>query len=157
MKSGVVASSHEETSNMRSRHQSSIIVESCAGFVVLRPLSSEISPFAFENKLVVQGVFSVGEIATISELFSFCEQVQLPRRQPVHAGDLSQEDKLRIQNDPKYNSVPLPGNVWFDGHSYVDIHGTSNALRPDIAALVSAFVVDENKRIEEYNAQLRDF
>jgi hypothetical protein len=146
-------------SSLRRQQQSIVTVEACSGFVVLRPsVHQSASPTPSQQSgLVVEGIFSSSDVAFITQLIGMCCQRSLPRKAFLVANALTSEDKLHIQALPKFSSRPLPGDAWFDGHSYIDINGTRSALRPDIGVLVSEYVVDENRRTELYNAQLVGF
>lgn len=156
VKAGIVASSgHDKVTGALTHRQNTTFVEACRGFVAMRPAKLEA---VTQSRLVVEGLFSADDVAVLTDLFAQCCQVRLPLREHVRASDLSDEDKRRVvQSDPKYNARPLPGNVWFDGHSYVDIRGSRSLLRPDMALLVEEYLQDENSRIDKYNAQLKDF
>jgi len=130
-------------------------VEVCAGYIVIRPVAAD--SHCVPNRLTVQGVFHKEDKAFIEELFDYCVQLKLPRRETLKASDLTIDDLLSIQGNVKYNKKPLPGNVWFDGQTYVDINGTRNVVRPDINDLVEEYLRDENKKIEDYNNQLTGF
>jgi hypothetical protein len=155
--SGVVIGGESGSSSLRSQSQSSVSVEACCGFVVLRPsVSSGSSPIA-GSALVVEGIFSRADVALLTALFDLCCQRPLPRKAILVAISLTVDDKLRVQSLPKFVSRPLPGDSWFDGHSYIDINGTRSSLRPDINEIVNEYVVDENRRTEQFNAQLVEF
>ncbi len=156
VKAGIVATrSDGDAIGALTLRQNTTIVEVCRGFVVMRPAKIEVAP---QSRLVVEGMFSVDDVAILTDLFAQCCQVRLPRREHLRASDFSDEYKQRVvQSDPKYSTRPLPGNVWFDGHSYIDIRGSRSLLRPDVALLAEDYVRDENNRIDQYNAQLKDF
>jgi hypothetical protein len=157
-RSGLVIGGGEQgITRLRRQHQSSVVVEACSGFVVLRPSVHQSSVPSQQSALVVEGIFSQSDVAFLTQLFGLCYQRSLPRKALISVSELTFDDKLRIQSLPKFCSRPLPGDAWFDGHSYIDINGTRSALRPDIGVLASEYVVDENKRTEQYNTQLVGF
>ena len=131
-------------------------VEAGAGFILARPDDS-VMPVVKES-LTVEGVFTKEDEVLLAELFNCCVKVALPRKKLVLTDALTANDKLLIQADQKYTTgLALPGNVWYDGQTYVDISGTRSLLRPDIEVVVDKFLADENHRIHVYNAQLEGF
>lgn len=126
-------------------------------FAVLRPMPAGAAASSREAGLLVQGVFGKQEIALLEELFAACAQFKLQPKPALTLSDVGLADRLRVQNTDKYASqCALPGNWWYDGQTYVDISGTRRPLRPDIDKLVELFLLDENAKIEEYNALLKE-
>ena len=50
----------------------------------------------------------------------------------------------------------LPGGCWFDGNVYVDINGNQRRFRPDIDDILEKYFIEENKKIEDYNALFKN-
>ena len=134
------------------------LLEGNTHFAVLRALSAGSGVNAGHKVgLVVHGVLGKQEVALLEELFAACTQFKLHPKALLSAEDVGLAERLRIQNLAQYSSLfELPGNWWFDGQSYVDISGTRRPLRPDIDKLVDMYLVNENAKIVEYNAMLKE-
>lgn len=155
LKSGYVVGAAADKAGLQHRTEDSVaVVEACAGYIVIRPVACGV---ARTNRLSVQGILNKDDRNFVSQLFDYCTQQKLPRRALLKAADLTIDTLLSVQGNSKYNTRPLPGNVWFDGHTYLDINGTRNVLRPDLDMLVEEYVRDENKKIEQYNSQLEGY
>lgn len=131
-------------------------LEGNSNFAVLRAIPPS-SGSHHEVGLMVQGVLGKLEITLLEELFAACTQFKLLPKPLLNLSDVNITDRLRVQSTEKYASrCELPGNWWYDGQSYVDISGTRRPLRPDIDRLVELFLLDENAKIAEYNALLKE-
>jgi hypothetical protein len=125
---------------------------------VLRPSAGAVAgDKSAAGWLIVQGVLGKQEVALLHDLFAACAQYRMKPKATLTAEDVSTSERARIQNDKKYSNIfELPGNWWFNGQYYIDISGNQRQLRPDIDRLVERYVVDENIKIDAYNALIAE-
>eukprot|EP01032_Pedospumella_encystans_P011063 gene11063-12896_t len=152
--SATPSSAHSKLHNTSNK----ALLEGNTHFAVLRALPAGSGVDAGRTVgLVVHGVLGKQEVALLEELFAACTQFKLHPKALLSAEEVGLAERLRVQNLTQYSSLfELPGNWWFDGQSYVDISGTRRPLRPDIDKLVDLYLVNENAKIVEYNAMLKD-
>ena len=54
------------------------------------------------------------------------------------------------------NEYPVPSGWWFDGNSYLDVHGNRREVHPHIEAIVDAFCLLKNSQINRFNRMLTE-
>ena len=134
-----------------------VVIEANSSYTILRPTPSPTTATSStEVGITIQGIFSKKEINFLTEIFKISSQYKLPNKELLTIESVTTEQSLNIQNMTKYSSqCTLPGNWWFDGHSYIDINGMKRLLRPDIDKLLALYIHDENLKIREYNEMLK--
>jgi hypothetical protein len=153
LRSGVL-SVHASLSSKGSR-EASILLEASAGAVIIRKCTTGgdmTTSKSSRNVLCVQGVFSDKELDVLNEVLANCTPYCLPEKEAKTVADLSADEKSFIQ---KSNSeLAVPEGWWFDGSSFVDMHGRRSLDRPDTDQLQDLFVKQQNEDTAKCNQLL---
>ena len=151
LRSGVLSVHAALTS--KASHEADILMEANTGAIIVRKWTGKMTlELLSRNVLCVQGVFSDKEVLLLEELLSNCSPYCLPDKQVKTASDLSNDEKSRIQE--QNSELPVPEGWWFDGSSFVDVHGRRSTVRPDTDYLNGLFVEEQNEDVVKYNKLL---
>jgi hypothetical protein len=131
------------------------VLEACRGYVLIRPIESlsNINMKNF-NTIQISGVLNDIDANALTEMFSYCIPHRLRRKKYLQFSDLSAAVLTHICQ--RYNSIALPSGWWYDGTSYVDIHGSRKMQRPDIEAVAEIYLSEKNADIDTFNNLLED-
>ena len=141
-------------------------VEACAGFIIVKEIictstrstgRSSSGNNGYNQQLLAEGSFNLNCKKLLIKLFGACEYLHLLEKHHLTKYDINSGKMESIQS--KYcgmsNEItPLPGGWWFDGNTYLDIHGNKSKLRPDIGHVLDKYLLDENVKISSYNSLL---
>lgn len=125
-----------------------ISVEACRNFIIIRPSS------ASACNLMISTDMRSDVLERTKIILGACFPHELKPRPMLHYSQLTEKNLKEIQR--KYQHVELPAGWWYDGYSYLDLHGNKSTQRPDIDALCEMYIRNENDRIAEYNALMNE-
>lgn len=154
LRSGVL-SVHANLS-MQSGTDSSVLYEATAGAIIIRKWTGVMTSLSLvsQNVVCIQGVFSDKDIQLLDDLVSHCVPYSLPEKSVKTTAYLTSEEKKQVQMNNA--ELPVPEGWWFDGSSFVDVHGRRSAVRPDTEHLNELFVDKLNEDVIKYNELLRE-
>lgn len=139
---------------MKDSTDANIFMEATEGAVIIRKWTGDLTLKSSRNVVCLQGVFSDNDLHLLEELIWRCTPYSLPEKNVKAAADLTPDEKKQIQM--KHSDLPVPEGWWFDGASFVDVHGKRCTVRPDTEHLHSLFVEEQNEDIIKYNKLLRE-
>lgn len=133
-----------------------ISIEANEGSILIkRILESEISHaccLTLRDEVTAHGYFSSTTEGGLRDLFNSCVEHKSTKKTFLNRVDISEVTKFEIQS--KSGDVPLPGNCFYDGHSFIDVSGHRHRFRLDIDDLVENYLRCENAKIQYYNESL---
>ena len=139
---------------LKSSEDGKLILEANSGAIIIRCWCGDLSPEPTCNTINIQGVFSEKDINNLEDIFSRCTPHSLSERVPMTVDDLTNDDKTFIQKN--YSQSPIPEGWWFDGASYIDVHGRKSSVHPDTNNLSVLFVAEKNEDIARCNDLLNE-
>lgn len=148
------------TIDTQSQSDRMVVVEACAGQVIVRQLASAGDAFADEvrdsygNALVVHGLFDDEHVRLIGDLLHHCERYKLLPVPELTKRDVPTHKKNELQSSCL--TEPLPVGWFFDGQHFIDYDGNKSSLRPDIDDIVERYLTTKNASVREYNQILNE-
>lgn len=131
------------------------LLEASAGAVIVRKwLGIMASSSSALDEVCVQGVFSEKDVQLLREVLTKCTPHFLSEKQEKTTADLTTEEKTLIQS--MNSELVVPDGWWFDGSSFVDVHGKRSLVRPDTSHLNDLYLAGLNEDIVKYNKFLRE-
>jgi hypothetical protein len=133
-------------------HSSGAIFEATPEAIIARPLGQ---CFKTTNTVTLMGCFAAPDVALLKTLFAHCMAPAVQEKQHLKPEDMRCKSAITLAQQ-KYGHLPVPNGWWFDGSSYIDVHGSRKPNRPDLDTLLDLYLIDKNKEVDMYNSMLHE-
>ncbi|CAE7666599.1 unnamed protein product [Symbiodinium microadriaticum] len=133
-------------------HVDGALFEATPDTLIARPLGES---YHTTNTITLMGCFRPADVSVLRRLFEQCviPPVQVRRHlEPVNV----RSDTHKTAAQRMFGHLPVPSGWWYDGSSYVDMHGSRLSNRPDIDTLLDLYLIEKNKEVDMFNNMLHE-
>ena len=129
-------------------------VEACASHILMRHLSplQHSSQSSHTNELIAYAVCDDRTAALLERVLGWCRKYALGHQDYATKEDVTTQTLRALQSD--HLTDILPSGWWYDGGTFIEIHGTRREIRPDMEGLIDQYLIEKNASIKQYNLAL---
>ena len=133
-------------------HAQGALFEATPDTLISRPLGES---YQSTNTISLMGCFKSADVPTLRHLLEMCVHPSVEERPAYSPADI-RTDFHKVAAQRMFEHLPVPNGWWYDGTSYIDVHGSRLSNRPDLDTLLDLYLVEKNKEVDMFNKLLRE-